>query len=454
MATQSYPRRLWWALRPLWLWRLLRLLLRSVWLSAAVSLAGWAVSPAAGWPLTLLDWAALGRLAGVLGFGVSAAWPLSTRRLSARLDWALGLRQQIVTAEEVARRRPANYLERELLADADRLLAGARQTLWRCPRLPWGDLELVLAAAAIGYACWLSTFQPTAPVAPVISQADYVPIPAPGTEATVRLPGLPPGLAEGPPAFLPPEEADEAAALNPAAAQQALDTLAEAFSQHDLTASAADALQQGDPGGAAEALRAAADSADQFGQATRAAVAQHLNHAAGQSQAEAPKAAAEMTQAARQMAEMRGTPQDQAASAAAALERMARLVESLEQARQAQAEAGAQQSGSPEGGEGDLEGTGGDEAGLGSTAQREERSSHYTDRLDTAGQPLELPEGAGESGESGLLQGPSTGDPASGPPQSDPFSQAGTSGSGGGPATDPLRHPWRWRHVVQRYFSP
>lgn len=454
MSLRSYPRRLWWALRPLWLCRVLRLLLRSAWLAAAISLAGWALSPAADWPLSLLDWAALGSLAGVLVFVLSAGWPLSPRQLSARLDRALGLRQQLVTAEEVARRCPANYLEGELLADADRLLAGARHALWRRPRLPWGDLELVLAAAAIGYACWLSTFQPTAPVAPVIPPADYVPIPAPGSEATVRLPGLPPEMAAGPSAFLAPESADETMAIDSAAAQEALDALAEAFSQHDLTAPAADALQQGDPGGSAEALRSAADSADQFSQAARDALAQHFNHAAGQSQAAAPEAAAEMAQAAKQMADMRGTPQDQAASAAAALERMARLVESLEQARQAGAEAGAQQGSPPEGGEGDLEGAGGDEAGLGSTAQREAQSSHYTDRLDGAGEPLELPEGASEAAESGLLQGPSTGDPASGPPQSDPFSQAGTSGSGGGPAADPLRHPWRWRHVVQRYFSP
>ena len=33
--------RIWWAVRPLWFWRLVRLLVRSLWLAGLVVLAGW-----------------------------------------------------------------------------------------------------------------------------------------------------------------------------------------------------------------------------------------------------------------------------------------------------------------------------------------------------------------------------------------------------------------------------
>jgi hypothetical protein len=35
-----------------------------------------------------------------------------------------------------------------------------------------------------------------------------------------------------------------------------------------------------------------------------------------------------------------------------------------------------------------------------------------------------------------------------------PYSQTGTSGSGGDQPSDPLSFPWRLRRVIQRYFSP
>ena len=49
--TNTFSRRVWWAVRPLWYWRLLRLFLRSCWISVAVGVAGWQISHATGWPL-------------------------------------------------------------------------------------------------------------------------------------------------------------------------------------------------------------------------------------------------------------------------------------------------------------------------------------------------------------------------------------------------------------------
>jgi hypothetical protein len=84
---------------------------------------------------------------------------------------------------------------------------------------------------------------------------------------------------------------------------------------------------------------------------------------------------------------------------------------------------------------------------------RETQSGGTTERLQTDGQPVELPSGEVPPDEQGVLQPPEHGDTAT-DTTNVPYSQTGASGSGGSQAADPLSFPWRLRRVIQRYFSP
>jgi hypothetical protein len=66
---------------------------------------------------------------------------------------------------------------------------------------------------------------------------------------------------------------------------------------------------------------------------------------------------------------------------------------------------------------------------------------------------VRLPEGEASSTEAGTLQGPSYADVADTEGAVSSSAPGEGSGSAGGIETDPLTYSWRWRDVVQGYFS-
>lgn len=448
-SPNAFSKRVWWAVRPLWYWRLLRLFLRSFWLSAALGVAGWQISQVNGWPVSLVVWGAIAYAAFMVIFPTSLLWPVPVPVLARRLDAAFGLRDRLSTAHEIASAAPVNYVEERLLGSADRLLSTIRTRLLRQNRMPWTDLALSVVAMAMLVAIYLNATTLDAPSPLAASNGQPPTLPALGPEVPVDLPGQAPADELGAP---DPAGADEqqpsdegqpvpGEAIDPEAAQAAMEALTEALGEQPLTQSAAADLAQGDAEAAAERLRDLAGDAASLDPQARQALAESLREAADETRATAPGVADQIAEAANAIAPDEGDPTESAAEAAAGLEDLADLVEALEQTRST--------------GGSDAAGAGGTSAGdnQGESVDRETQTGGTTERLQNEGQPVELPAEQAPEDEMGVLQPPSHENTPTDTINT-PYTQTGASGTGGSQPADPLSFPWRLRRVIQRYFSP
>ena len=469
----TFSRSVWWAVRPLWVWRLVRLLFRSLWLAAVVALVGGLVAYALGRAIAWLDWVVIGSVAFVGLFLFLALWPISARRLTRRLDQHFEFQDQLMAAYEVAGRGGAqNYIETDLLEAAHDSLREARRRFIRRLPLPWTDLEMaaLVATAAVAAYYWIAAMG--LPPRPVVAHASYVPLPAPGAEPLVELPGIPaqmqPSLASQ---LATGEDPGEAATLNSAAAaQEVLDELAEALRNQTFTETAGEALNQGAIEQAASELRELAQNADALSDEARRDLAESLMAAAEALQDSAPEQAADLREMAESLLENNSNSAAQNAATADALEGLAQMIESADGDRSRPGDQGSQLPGggggqgqdaegdTGAGGTGSAEPSGaedaaGDEAGAGSAGKvgNEELSTGSVESLQAQGVAVPLPES--QSLDSGSLR------PAYDPAQayqhrSVPYVYVGASGEGGEQPADPLSIPWRLRNVIQRYFSP
>jgi HPt (histidine-containing phosphotransfer) domain-containing protein len=426
----TFEQRVWWAVRPQWFWRMLRLGLRTFWISAALSAAGWlaarsALPPAAHMPLAV--WVAGGFALFVILLPVIALWPISMANLARRLDVTFKLADRLTTAHEVAQSQtPQNYLEARLLHSSRGLLTGVRSRLLRAPRVPWVDFELSLLAVLAIYACYLlsgaAVVRP-----PNIPGAAHEPPPPLAAEVEVPLPGAPPELNGAPDGDAPGGDGEP---TDQGAAQQAMEALAEALSEQSITQSAGAALAQGDTSRAAEALRELADQAGSLSEQSLEALAESLREAAQETQGASPEAAEAINEAANAL---------QGGDPSSGLEDLAQLVEQLDEALQ-------------EGAVGEGAGQGGG-AGSGGSTGRETQTDGSTERLQGESEVVDMPEDELPPDEEGILQPPQDDSEAT-EQRSTPYTHTGATGSGGTQAGDPLTFPWRLRDVVQRYFSP
>ena len=425
----TFEQWVWWAVRPQWFWRLLRLSLRSFWISTALSAASWlavrsALPPAS--PMLHVLWATVSFALFMILLSLTTLWPISMVKLARRLDVTFSLADRLTTAHEVAQRAPQNYLEARLLQSSRGILTGVRSRLLRAPRVPWVDFELSVLAVLAIYACYLLSGA-VAVRPPDIPNAAYEPPPSLAAEVEVPLPGAPPDLNGAP--------ADEAPGgdgqpTDPGAAQQALEALAEALSEQSITQSAGAALAQGDTGRAAEALRELADQAGSLSEQSLQALAESLREAAQETQGASPEVAEAINEAANAL---------QGGDPSSGLENLAQLVEQLDEALR-------------NGGAGDDVGLGAG-AGSGGTTGREIQADGSTERLQGESEMVDLPEDELPPDEESILQPPQDDSEAT-EQRSTPYTHTGATGSGGTQAGDPLTFPWRLRDVVQRYFSP
>lgn len=448
---ETFSRRVWWAVRPLWYWRLLRLFLRSFWLSVAIGVAGWQLSLANEWPLSLVVWGAVAYAAFMVIFPASLLWPIPVSLLARRLDAYFSLRDRLTTANEIAARAARNYLEQRLLGSADRLLGTVRGRLVRENHMPWTDFALTVVAMALLLAVYLNAITLDAPPSLTASGAQPPNLPALATEPAVTLPGSAPEdelgepQSDGQPGDNPPEGGDpqtvQGEPVEPEEAQAALDALIEALGSQPITESAAADLARGDTESAAARLRQLADQAGELDPETRQRLAESLNRAAESMEATTPGVSDQISEAAQAIAPDNGDPAESAAEAAQGLEDLANLLEALDQSR-------TNNSASPEG-------AGGSGAGdnQGQDVNRETQTNTSTERLQSEGQPVELPADQAPNDQNGILQPPEH-DSLPADTTNTPYSQTGASGSGGDQPSDPLSFPWRLRRVIQRYFSP
>lgn len=425
---QAYAARLWWAVQPQWLWRLVRLTLRCFWIAATTAAVGWLATRALGLAAPLPAWLGGGFALFMLLLPLVALWPVPLARLARRVDQAFGLGDRVTTAREIAARAPQNYMEGRLLTATHHLLGTVRARLLRAPRVPWVDLELSALAVLALYGVYLLS-GPTPPRTPDIPPTGYEALAPLADEVQVPLPGDP-GQAVAP--------ADAAGqTVDPAAAQQVLDALAEALSENSVTETAGAALAQGDTDRAADALRELADAADELSQSTRDALAQSLREAAAETRDTAPDAAEQIQATADALAG------GDASEASIGLEDLAQLIEDLDTAREPGQGTGAGDSGQGQGAG----------SGSGDSTGRETQTEGTTERLEAASEPVELPEDELPADEAGVLQPPDHTSTAT-DQRDTPYTHTGATGAGGDNPADPLSFPWRLKHVVQRYFSP
>jgi hypothetical protein len=464
---RGFARTLWWAIRPLWIWRLLRLFVRSLWLAALLALVGWLLAFAAGRELPWQAWAVAATALFAVLLPLQALWPLSHGRLAGRLDRRFQLYDQLTAAYEVAWRGPANYLESDLVEASAQTLAEIRRRLLFQVAIPWTDLQLavLVGAAVVAVFTWAAALNP--PPSPVIAAASYEPLPPVGLEPLVDLPGVPAEAQTSRAGQIGanPDASESAGVLEATDAQAILDALAQALSEPPVTQSAAAALAQGDAEQAAEDLRDLAEDADALSEGTRRTIAESLREAADALEDTAPEQAQALRDAADALEQQTSNEAAQNAAAADALGDLAQMIESADGARAqddnrpgagaGEAEEGATQAG--EGGDSNREGAGqqsgqsqsGDSPGGGGS--REEASTGSVVSLQQP--PVPVPLRRGESLDPGTLR------PAEDPTlaqdrRSVPYVHTEAAGAGGERSSDPLTIPWRLRNVIQRYFSP
>ena len=472
--TNTLTRRLWWAVRPLWAWRLVRLLVRSVWLAGLVTLGGWLLTATAGWALGPREWTLLGGGALLVVFILQALWPVPADRLAGRLDRRYQLLDQLTAAYEVAARGPQNYIEHELLAAADATLSDLRRQ-WRFTvAIPWNDLLLagVVGTALVAAAYGLAAQQ--AVPAPTLTHAAYQALPPVGLEPLVDLPGVPAAyqpahagqVTDAANAQAGAEDAQGLA--QSAAAQEVLDALAEALSIPSLTQSAGTALAQGDTERAADELRSLAQEAEGIGSDARQALVEAMAQAAERLADSAPEVSEQLNEDGGALTQNQSDAAAQTSATADALESLAQMIEQAgsqrvnpNQTNDAPGDSNTSGAGSnnqssegADGQDGDTsDATGGQTGGTGAgnRGAPEEQGTGSLESLRAAGGAVPLP--PSESLDPGSLR------PAENPGQaharrSVPYAYLDASGAGGAQPSDPLSIPWRLRNVIQRYFSP
>lgn len=422
-----------------WARRGVRLLLRASTLALSLVCIAVGVQLLSG---VALPWGLVGA-AALLCIAGGAALVLRPRMRAAevarRLDRRFRLDEQLSTALELGPN--AEGVGLYLQEQARRNVAQIRRQIAARQRFPWAELAMVfalalllaglLALAGVGSNRADATAEPLPPLAGAQDPAERFPEepfqPPPGTQPA---PGPGEGTAPGP--------ADAAA----------MAAIADALRDQSVTRPAAEALDAGDPSGAAQSLRELADQAAGLSDQARQDLAQALSDAAGQIDQSNPGLADQLRESAEQLGQG-------GQSAPEGLENLAEAVEQMGQG-QGQGEGQGQQPGQGQGqgqGEGQGQGQqGGGGAGQGSLPG-EQREGSTADRLGVDGVPLELEsEGEGDT--------PTQGD-ADGPGGSSDNTAPGGGFSSGAPSServevgdDPLRIPADLRDVVQDYFSP
>jgi hypothetical protein len=435
-----------------------RTLLRATVIAASIWCIGMGGMLLWGWPIRP-------RLLGVLalvtiGVGVVALLRprLSPKEAARRLDQRFHLDEQLATAIEVAETRPPpDSVAARLVAQSSGTAKLLRQRIAQRQRPPWNDLTTLLALLPVALGLYILSgigsfnleggILPLPPLAAPLDPAqEFAEQPPPPQEQSgAPLPGA---GAQAPGAGSQPGQGEQAGATGD---PRALDALADALRDQGATRSAAEALDRGDLGGAAQQLRALADQAGQLSQQARDDLAESLRDAAERIEPQDPALADRLRQSADGI-EQGG--QD----ASEALDDLARAIDELQNG-QPSAQSGGQdqpgqngqgdQSSEGSGQQGDA-GQGGGPGGVGNGAPSEQRTSGAPDRLGVPGQPVPLDvEGPGAVPAEPSDRQPTTSEIV-------PGSTSGDSSSNERVQTgaDPLRVPLDERDVVQEYFQP
>ncbi len=403
--------------------RRLRLLVRSMWLALLWLGVGLVVQMLHRQPpwLPLEVAAGVTLLAGLVwSFASNPKLPDLARTYDRHFD----LQEQLASALETATHAPSSTIAERLVEQAMITIRQYRSMIRSLPRLPWREVETLVAVMLMIVALAL------------VGGNNRLPVPQP-----LDLPSLAP-----PPSPDQPQPTDQPAAHDsPSAAnnQAAANALAQALAGTGATRPAADALQRGDSAGAAQSLRDQAGQADQLGQAARNTLSKDLQSAADQLQQNQGQRAGDINRSAQELA---NNPQQ-------GLQDLAQVVDGLGKGN---AGAGAQAAATTGAGQGGG-GAGGSLGGNGKRLGGEARTGP-SNPPQAAGNTLPLPTSPAANGPATSATGPK------GPTvqlQAGGTSSSGRASAGGGGSNDPLpgeadplRIPPEDRDAVENYFSP
>lgn len=455
-----------------------RRLLRAAWLGACVWCVGLGGRLLLGWPLRpeLLDAIAL----AIIGVAVASLLRprLTPREAARRLDRRFGLNEQLSTAAEVAATNPdPGTLAARLVAQSEQTAQRVSRRIARQQRPPWNELITLVAVALVALGLYALAGVGRAdphvsagalpPLAAPPDPAQQFPAEPPASDQQALVPdpnGQPAPSDQGAPGAqgAPGNQGGQGAPSASGAADPAIArALADALRNQGATRPAADALDRGDPSGAAQRLRELADQSDQLGQAARNDLADALRNAADQI---APRNQALADQVRRSADGLQRGGQD----ASKALDDLAQAIEQTQgdpsmqgqgpgqgagQEGQGQGQGAGQDQGAGQGqggeqGQGAGQGQGGGSGESG--ADGSQRQADPSDRLGVEGQPLPLDAPGDQLGPP---------QPSDKPPTSSDIVPGFVHGddSSDKPVStgeDPLRVPLDERDVVQGYFTP
>jgi hypothetical protein len=424
-----------------WRRRVLHWLVRATWLALLVPTVVMAGYILFGWQVPWNIWLVLMLL---VGFS-SLLWslrPISLKKMAHRLDNLLGMRSQLITAYEVSYAagrtgQVDNPIAEQLVQNAARTAAELRRQVVVLGRGFWIELHALIAIAALLAAMLL--FDALSPRIPSVSEIE---LPAPGQEPKADE-VIPPDPVLMPP---PPQP------MSQAQLQAALEALAAALRDQAAGRAAAEALDRGDLGGAAEELRRLADRLEGLSEQARQELGESLQEAAENMGGNAPSLSQPL-QSGSQALDRGDSP-----GASQALEELAEALDSLDQGQ----EESPQQNGEPQpaepgsegetGQEGDNggDGTGDGEGGEGEDGLLEEEE----ERLPIDGEPVEL-ESESELDDRVLqpseLDAQATGDERT---SDSPFARQPLNAAGDDLGPDSLSYPWEKRDIIRQYFTP
>ncbi|MCB0208533.1 MAG: hypothetical protein KDJ52_04370 [Anaerolineae bacterium] len=436
-----------------WQRRVLHWTVRAAWIALLVPTIVMAGYLWAGWRIPWLLWVALALLAGF----ASMIWsmrPINLQRMTRRLDQLLGLRSQLITALEISHNPGASaYIENpvtdRLVQEAVSTTADIRRRVKLLGRGFWLEFNMLMGIAFILAALLvLDALTPRLPDVPIID------LPALGTEPNADQ-IIPPD-----PVLNPPLQ-DQLQSMSQQQIQAALQELADALRDQGATRAIAEAIDQGDLGGAAEEMRRLADRLGELSPQAQQALGQSLQEAADNIGGEAPPFTNPL-QSGNQSLQTGNLP-----GATQALEDLAELLDTLDGSgapdeSQSESEGESEQPG--ESGEsdqpseseesGDQQG-GGDGAGEGEdSGEGDQPLGEEEERLPIDGEPLEIE--SETDIEDRVLQ-PSELDAETDDDRrtsDSPFARQPLNATGDDLGPDPLSYPWEKRDIIRQYFTP
>lgn len=427
-----------------WRRRLLHGVVRALWLALLVPTITMIGYLWWGWQIRWDIWVSVMVFVGFLTL-VWSLRPLSLKNMVRRLDKLLRLRSQLITAFEASQYQPQaeNPIVGQLLQNTVDLSVKLRRQINLVDRTFWLEMHtLVGIAAVLGALLIFDALTPRIPGAAVID------LPALGQEPEAD-DVVPPDPELQP----PPSLQDQLQQLSQAQLQAALEALAEALRDQAVTRAAAEALDRGDVGEAAQELRRLADQLGELSEDAQQGLGESLQEAADNIGEEVPG----LTQPLQSGSTALAT--DNLPGAGQALEDLAETLEMIDEVMQ---EGQPESEGEAGSGEGDPEGEGGgnasgegagEGAGDGPGGEGDDALGEEEERLPIDGQPLEIE--SDEELDDRVLQ-PAELDAEAGDQRTSdsPFARQALNATGDDLGPDPLTYPWEKREIIRQYFTP